>query len=405
MNSPYVLDPTGRDIHGQGAHLRAQGPAALIELPGGVRAWSVNSYAHIKMILADPRISKDPRRHWPAFVNGEIDMDWPLITWVMMDNMTTAFGQDHLRLRRMISKTFTARRVEAMRPRIEKIVAKLLTDLVDVPPGELIDLKARFAYPLPATMICELFGVPEEGRADILRGGEQTTDSNLTPEEAAANFAHWQAALSQFIQSKRQNPGDDMATDLIAVRDDDDMLTDSELVGTVFLVLGAGSETVMNLISHAIVALLSHRDQFELVRSGAVSWADVIEETLRWQGPIAQLPIRFAIEDIDFDGVRIAKGDPILIGFAHAGRDPQLHGATAEDFDVTRASKENLAFGHGAHFCLGAPLARMETEIALTALFDRFPDISLAADPADMPSQGTFIMNGYREVPVYLHGR
>jgi cytochrome P450 len=399
---PYVMDVTGADVQAEGAAMRALGPAARIELPGGVLGWSVNSYAHIKRILTDPRISKDPRQHWPAFVNGEITADWPLISWVMMDNMTTAFGGDHLRLRRLISRTLTARRVEAMRPRIEKIVAQLLTDLADVPRGEVVDLKARFAYPLPAIMICELFGIPEESRADILRGGEQTTATDLTPEQAEANFRQWQQALMDFVQFKRAYPGDDMTTDLIAVRDDDDKLTDSELVGTIFLLLGAGSETVMNLLTHAVIGLVSNPDQYELVTNGTVSWSDVIEETLRWQGPIAQLPIRFAVEDIDFDGVTIPQGEPIIIGFAQGGRDEAVHGQSATVFDVTRANKEHTAFGHGAHFCIGAPLARLEAEIALTALFDRFPGLSLATDPAELPSQGTFIMNGYREVPVRL---
>ena len=400
---PYVLDTTGRDVHAEGARLRAMGPAARVELPGGVLAWSINGYTHIRKILADKRVSKDPRQHWPKFINGEIGPDWPLISWLLMDNMTTAYGKDHVRLRTLISKAFTARRVESLRPRVVQIVDELLDQLAELPPGDVVDFKAAFAAPLPARMICELFGVPEDQRADVLQGGEKTTESNLTPEEAQANFLQWQAALARLVDCKRQTPGDDMTTDLIAAQiDDGGRLNDSELVGTLFLALGAGSETVMNLLSHAVVALATHPEQRELATSGQVPWSAVIEETLRVQGPIAQLPIRFAIEDIDFDGVTIPKGDPILIGFAQAGRDPELHGETADQFDITRANKEHLALGHGSHYCMGAALARLEAEIALPALFDRFPDLTLAVRPEDLESQGTFIMNGHREVPVYL---
>jgi 2-hydroxy-5-methyl-1-naphthoate 7-hydroxylase len=405
LSCPYVLDRTGRDVHAEGARLREQGGVARVELPGGVLGWSVVGYYQIKEVLADPRVSKDPRQHWPAFINKEIGMDWPMISWVMMDNMTTKYGPNHLRLRKLISKGFTPRRVEAMRPPIERIVADLLDEL-DNASDDVVDLKRNFAYQVPARMICDLVGVPEENRPEMLRGGEVTTDTKISPEEAEANMRHWQKMMHDLVQFKRQNPGDDLTTDLIAVQDrDGTRLSDSELAGILFLVLGAGSETVMNLLGKAVVSLLTHPDQLDLVKAGKVSWEDVIEETLRAESPIAQLPLRFAIEDIQIGDVTIRKGDPILIGFAAGNRDPARHGETSEMFDVTREDKDHLAFGHGVHFCLGAALGRLEAMIALPALFARFPDLALAVPVEELEPQGTFIMNGHLTLPVRLKAR
>ena len=399
----HVLDCTGRDVHAEGARLREEGGVARVEFPGGVLGWSISGFSQIKKALAHPLISKDPRQHWPAFVDGKIGSDWPLISWVMMDNMTTAFGADHTRLRKLISKGFTPRRVAALRPRVESLVSSLLDEL-EASTDTVVDLKKRFAYQIPAQIICELVGVPEDVRADMLIGGEVTTDTSISPEQAEENVRHWQAMMQNLVDLKRREPGDDLTTDLIASQDDQGIvLTDSELAGTLFLVLGAGSETVMNLIGNAVVSLMTNPDQLELVRSGYVTWDDVIEETLRVEAPIVQLPLRFAVEDIEIDGVTIPKGEPIIIGFGVAGRDPAHHGETAAVFDVTRPSKEHLSFGYGVHYCLGAPLARMEAGIALPELFARFPEMTLASPAADLEPQGTFIMNGYREIPVRLH--
>ncbi|MFD6756936.1 cytochrome P450 family protein [Micromonospora gifhornensis] len=402
-NGPVVIDPSGSDVHGEGERIRAAGPVARVELPGQVLAWSVTGYQAARQLLADPRLSKDPRRHWLAYRDGKIGEDFPLIGWVLMENLTTTYGDDHSRLRRLTAKAFTQRRVESLRPKIEQTVADLLDELAAVPPGEVVDLKARFAHPLPSRVICDLFGVPEQERAQILRGGEVNVDTTISPEESAANVEQWMRDLHAFAEAKRSNPGDDLTTDLISAQEDDgSKLSESELMGTLHLMLATGTEPVMNLLANAVRALLTHPEQLELVRSGKVAWADVVEETLRAEAPVAHLPFRFATEDIEIAGVTIAKGDPVLMNFAAMGRDPQVHGETAAEFDILRAEKEHLSFGYGAYRCIGFPLAQMEAMIALPALFERFPDLNLAVPADQLRPQVTFIMNGLHSLPVRL---
>ncbi|MFG2905131.1 cytochrome P450 [Kitasatospora sp. NPDC048286] len=403
---PVVIDRTGRDIHAEAARIRANGPVTRIELPGGVLAWSIADHETARQALSDHRLSKDPRQHWTDFAEGRIGEDFPLIGWVLMDNLTTRYGADHTRLRRLTAGAFTPRRVEAMRAEVQKAVDELLDELGQCEPGEVLDLKARFARPMPARVICDLFGVPAEDRAQILRGGEANIDTSLTPEEAAANVEQWHREMLEFVDSKRRDPGDDLTSDLVQVQEEDgSRLNDSELVGTLHLLLATGTEPVMNLLANATRALLTHPEQLALLRSGAVSWEDVIEETLRVEAPVAHLPFRFAVEDIELGGVVIAKGDPVLINFAAVGRDGAMHGDSADAFDAGRPDKEHLSFGHGVYRCIGMPLARMEAEIALSALFSRFPDLELAVPAGELEPQVTFIMNGVQTLPVRLTPR
>lgn len=180
-------------------------------------------------------------------------------------------------------------------------------------------------------------------------------------------------------------------------------MTEQELIDTLLLVLVAGHETTVNLIGNAVHALLTHPEQLELVRAGELSWNDVIEETLRWAPSVANLPLRFAVEDIEIPGgPTIRKGEAILPSFAATGRDPQQHGGTADQYDARRPSAEHLSFGHGVHRCLGAPLARMEAAVALPALFDRFPDMELALPAESLAPAGGFIVGGLKAIPMRL---
>ncbi|MFE2758003.1 cytochrome P450 [Actinosynnema sp. NPDC059335] len=403
---PYVLDTQGADTHGESARLREQGPIALVELPGGVRAWSVHDYELAKQILLDERFSKNPRTSWPAYINGEIPRDWPMISWVAMDNMATHDGAGHARLRRLLLKAFTTSRVEAMAPHIDVIVQDLLDEIGAGDPDEVVDLKSRYCQALPSRLMCELFGVPEEARADVLRGGHVNVDTRITPEEAEANVDQWEKAIADLVAFKHEHPGDDLTSALIAAKEEDgSQLTDSELIGTLHLMLGAGSETMVNSLNYAIIAVLSDRDLRDKVMGGEVRWEDVMEETLRVECPVAHLPFRFATERFELGGVTIEQGDPLMIDYAAIGRDPKLHGETADVFDATRADKTHLSFGHGVHYCLGVRLAKVATLAMLPALFERYPDIELTVPRDRLEPQGSFIMNGRKDCPVRLRGR
>ena len=406
-----VIDPSGRNIHGEAARLRERGPVARVELPDGVQAWAVSSPALLKRLLTDARVSKDPRRHWPVWINGEISPEWPLFTWVAVQNMFTAYGAEHRRLRGLVSSAFTARRTAALLPRIEEITRELLDSIEELGRGgATVDLRESFCYPLPIRVISELFGLPQK-QGDQLRSiVDSVFHTSATPEEVTETYTRLYTVLGELVAVKRELPGDDLASALIAARDEADgtRLGEQELLDTLTLMISAGYETTVNLIDNAVHALLTHPEQLAQVRAGRASWEDVVEETLRVDAPVASLPLRYAVEDIELgelggpEGMVLARGEAILAAYAAAGRDPEKYGPDADRFDLTRLDKEHLAFGHGVHFCLGAPLGRLEATTALRALFNRFPALHLTPPPEGLTPVDSFISNGHRTLPVRL---
>ncbi|GGZ26591.1 cytochrome P450 family protein [Streptomyces poonensis] len=409
--SPLTIDATGRDIHGEAARIRARGPATRVELPGRVEAWAVSSPELLKRLLTDPRVSKDPRQHWTRFREGGITPDWPLFTWVAVQNMFTAYGGEHRRLRTLISVAFTARRTAALRPRITELTGELLDRVAETARRSgSVDLREEFCYPLPIQVIGELFGVPGHLAPELRRLVDGLFHTAADPGEMNATYERMYGVLTELVAAKRTSPGDDLTSALIAARDErgDTRLSEDELLNTLVLFISAGHETTVNLLDNAIHALLTHPEQLTHVRAGRASWDDVVEETLRRDAPVASLPLRYAVEDLPLgelggpEGVVIGKGEAILAAYAAAGRDPRRHGEDAALFDVTRADKEHLAFGYGVHRCLGAPLGRLEAVIALPALFERFPGLRLAAHGDDLGHVESFISNGHRRLPVRL---
>lgn len=404
--TPYRMDSTGGSPHADNARLLAQGDVVPVVLPGEVEGMAVIGHEALKDFLSRPDVAKDAR-HFAALRDGRIPPGWPLRTFATVRGMTTADGADHRRLRGLVSKAFTARRVERLRPRVEALTAGLLDDLERAAGenGGVADLIEHFAMPLPVGVICELLGVDAEYRDRLHRLSNQVVATDITPEAVMAANQEMVAVLGAVAASRAERPGDDLTSVLIATRDEGgDRLSAEELIGTLLLMIIAGHETTLALITNAVRALCGHRDQLDLVRNGAASWPDVVEETLRWDAPVSFFPFRYPVRDLTIDGTVIPEGTPVLAGYSAAGRDPAAYGPDAGRFDVTRPGRpgtaRHLSLGHGAHFCLGAPLARMEATIALERLFTRFPDLDVAG--TELSSRSSFVGNSVRALPVRL---
>ncbi|MER5516666.1 cytochrome P450 [Streptomyces sp. NPDC002763] len=403
---PHRLNPAGGCPHADNARLLARGSVAPVVLPGGVEGMAVLGHETLKEFLQHPEVAKNAT-HFTELREGRIPAGWPLLTFATVRGMTTADGDDHRRLRGLVSRAFTPRRVEELRPRIEELTASLLDGLERAAVAGVADLRRHFALPLPMSVIGELLGVDAEFRDRLHHLSSRVVATGIGPEEAVAANRELVAVLTAVATARTERPGDDLTSALIAARDEDgDRLGQEELIGTLVLMIIAGHETTLNLITNAVRALCGHRDQLDLVRKGAASWADVVEETLRWDAPVSFFPFRYPVRDLTFGGTVIPAGTPVLAGYSAAGRDPAAHGPDADRFDVTRPARPDavrgLALGHGAHYCLGAPLARLEATVALERLFDRFPALDLAVPEDGLAREASFVGNSVRALPVRL---
>jgi len=397
----FTMDPNGYDVYGEIARLRALGDVVQVDL-NGIAAWAITSYDLQRKLFSDQFISRDPRKHWTAWRKGEVPTDWPLFTWLDAQNMFTTHGTEHKRLRDVVARTFTPRRINMLRPRIEQVTDECLEELA-LRSENIIDLCPDFNQKIPISIFCDLMGITgSEMRGRMFSCIHGLFHTAASSEEVINTHNETHALIKELILLKRKNPSDDLTSALISARaeEGDKGLTEDELIGTVLVMMMGGYETTANLLGNAVIALLTHPEQRALLNN-SISWQDIIEETLRYLPSVANLPLRFAVADINLGSVVIPEGEAIIVGLAAAGRDPAFFGDTASQFDATRANKRHLSFGHGIHFCLGAQLARLEAEISLSKLFEHFPDIKLA-EPITLPPLKSWIMNGVQHLPVRL---
>ncbi|WP_030378151.1 MULTISPECIES: cytochrome P450 family protein [unclassified Streptomyces] len=371
--------------------LREEGPVHRITGTDGLPAWLVTRYDDVRQALADRRLSLDKSHGTPGGYRG---MALPPALDANLLNMDPP---DHTRIRRLVSQAFTPRRIQQLRDPVRRIADRLL----DARRGdEEFDLIAAYAAPLPIAVICDLLGIPEDSRPDF----RSWTDALMAPDptrpaRARDAVGRLLAFFTGLLADRRRRPGDDLLSALIAVRDEEDRLSEDELMSLAFLVLVAGYENTVHLIGNAVAALLAHPAQLAALRADPELLDGAVEELARYDGPMPLAIRRFPVEDLTIGGVTVPAGETVLLSLAAAHRDPRRF-PEPDRLDLTRDATGHLALGHGIHYCLGAPLARMETSIALTALFDRFPDLTPACPPQDLRHRSSMRSRGLVALPV-----
>ncbi|MEV6503552.1 cytochrome P450 family protein [Streptomyces prunicolor] len=396
-----------QDPHQALAELRRTAPAVPVMTPNGLRTWLVTGYEHARELLADPRLSKDMRVGKDLIPHNFADPDKQReflaesgersqFPHVLSVHMLDSDPPDHTRLRRLVGRAFTARRVESLRPRITELTDELLEAMAR---HAEVDLMEALAFPVPFTVICWLLGVPPDDRAAFRRWSNLLVSGAGTEEvrEASASMI---AYLKALIETKRAAPADDMLTDLVHARDADDQLSSDELISMAFLLLVAGHETTVNLIGNGTLALLTRPGVREQLAADASLWPAAVEEFLRYDGPVTNATWRFTTEPVEVGDVVIPEGEFVTISLGAAGRDPARY-PDPDRLDVTRSHSASVAFGHGIHHCLGAPLARLEGQIVISRLFARFPALRPAVDVAELRWRSSLMMRGLAELPVF----
>jgi hypothetical protein len=386
-----------RDPYPHYERLRRTDPVHIT--PHGM--YLASRHAEASVALRDKRFGKDfversTRRYGPKIMDEPIFRS--MSHWMLQQD-----PPDHTRLRGLVVKAFTARRVEDMRPRIQQVVDETLDRVAGR--GQM-DLIEDFAFRLPVTIICDMLGIPEEHREMFYTGsrdgGRILDPVPLTPAEIAqGNAANLMAQMyfQQLFELRRKSPGDDLTTQLVQAEEDGSKLSNEELTANIILLFGAGHETTVNLIGNGLLALHRNPDQLALLKANPALITNAIEEFLRYDSSV-QMTGRVTLEDIDdLGGKKIPKGETVLCLLGSANRDPAVYPDRPDRLDITRPNVRPLSFGGGIHFCLGAQLARIEAEIAIATLLRRLPDLRL--DDAENPEwRPTFVLRGLKRLPA-----
>ncbi|MEU1180193.1 cytochrome P450 [Streptomyces sp. NPDC005820] len=394
---PVVLGPDFvRDPHSVYALLREEGPVVRAVLPTGLKVWLVTRYEEGRALLADPRLSKNMADAAHLFERHQTDMsrqrDYGHAIQQSMINMDPP---DHTRLRALVAKAFTMRRVSALRPRIERIADDLLDALAD---RAEFDVVTEFAAPLVSTVISELLGVPEESRAEFrATSAVLTFDADREAVTRASNALF--TLVSEIVAAKRADPADDLLSSLIVAHDGEDRLTHEEVVSLAVVLFVGGFDTTVNLIGNGTLALLDHPDQLAALRADPSLLPHAVEEFLRYDSSANISHFRRTTDPVPVGEVTIPAGEFVFVGLTSANRDATRF-PEPDRLDVTRAATGHLAFGHGVHHCVGAPLARAEGEIAFGRLLAHFPHLAPAFEPGEPTWRPSMLHRGVRSLPV-----
>ncbi|MFE9107993.1 cytochrome P450 family protein [Actinomadura geliboluensis] len=401
------------DPYGGFGRIREEAPVVRGRYIDGGSVWIVTRHDDVGAVLRDPRFASNSASlaggaadsHAEALVRAGISAE--LVPY-LAGNMVHTDPPDHTRLRGLVSRAFSARRVADLRPRVRSITGALLDGLAGrVAADGTADLIEHFAYPLPITVICELVGVPAADRPRWRAWGADYT--SMDPRRVNRMLAEMSSHLGELIDHRRAAPRDDLLTGLIQAHDEDgDRLTDVELVTMVLTLMIAGHETTANLIGNGVAALLTHPDQLALLRDDPGRWPDAVRELLRWCSPVLVAKLRYATEDVTVGGVLVRRGERVQVVLASANHDPRRF-PEPEILDVTRRADgrdaRHIAYSQGPHYCLGASLANQEAEVALAALFERHPDLTLAVPPDRLEWQPLPGARQLRRLPVRLGTR
>ncbi|MET7606053.1 cytochrome P450 family protein [Streptomyces avermitilis] len=388
MSAPSPIDTPAffADQHGQYARWRETPGPRPVRNPQGLDYWLVTRHSEARAVLLDPRFSKDPRHARRALseagygVSGADSFFLPLVN---------SDPPDHTRLRRLVSGAFTPRRVAALRPRVEALTHELL-DAAGDQDGPTVDLMPTLAFPLPVLVISELVGVPHGSRGALLKWATRmltVAGPGAGPAERTRRLHQWFGTLvaAKRFQVRTDLPPDeqpDLLSALVVARDRENRLNDDELVSLLVLLLVAGHETTTGMIGNAVDALLRHPDQLALLRRSPERVSSAVDELLRYEASLSRTTLRVALEDVEVAGTIVPAGSIVSVALAAANRDPE-NCPEPDRLDVTRERSSYLSFGHGIHFCLGAPLARLQLETVLTVLLDRYAELA-PADPGGL---------------------
>ena len=397
LGEEYFADP-----HGYHARLREQAAATEVVLPRGTKAWLVTRYEEARSALADPRFSKHFDRFPEVMERNQVGGNEPTaFDQSLVQHMLNMDPPHHTRLRKLVTKAFTARRIEQLRPRVQEITDRLLDEAGEKGDVDLVD---ALAFPLPITVICEMLDVPLDKRDEFRVWSNALVGAGggdpKVIQEAGGNMA---AYLAELVEHKRADPGDDFFSALVHADESGDRLSPMELIAMAFLLLVAGHETTVNLIANGVYHLLRDPEQLDALRADRSLLPGAVEEVLRFESPVNQATFRYTNEDVELGDVVIPKDSVVVVSLAGGNRDGSRF-PDPDRLDITRQAAGHLAFGHGIHYCLGAPLARLEAEIALGTLLDRF-DVAAAAELDALPWRPGTLIRGLESLPVSLTPR